>query len=246
MVMNAFDTNFDFGNEVYAVNTVGFHYLNSPIKVKRDALVRIYLVNVLEYDPINSFHLHANFFHYFPTGTIARAGGVHRHDQPGAGTARDPRAAASRTRASTCSTPTRRNSPSWAGWASSRSRTDERRGGSARRRAARGCGCSASIPLALMAGIVVIFAAPRSARARRAARPARRGSGGRQDRPPPRRHPADGAQRRAGRGLGQAGHRQRRLRELHEQVRASSRGSPPTRSRSTTPGSRARPTRSRC
>jgi FtsP/CotA-like multicopper oxidase with cupredoxin domain len=69
MVMNAFDTNFDFGNEVYAVNTVGFHYMNAPIKVTRDALVRIYLVNMLEYDPINSFHLHANFFHYFPTGT---------------------------------------------------------------------------------------------------------------------------------------------------------------------------------
>ena len=69
MVMNAFDTNFDFGNEVYAVNSVGFHYLNHPIKVKRDELVRIYLVNVLEYDPINSFHVHANFFHYFPTGT---------------------------------------------------------------------------------------------------------------------------------------------------------------------------------
>ncbi len=31
--------------------------------------MRIYLVNMLEYDPINSFHLHANFFHYFPTGT---------------------------------------------------------------------------------------------------------------------------------------------------------------------------------
>ena len=60
---------------------------------------------------------------------------------------------------------------------------------------------------------------PRSAWARRAARPARRGPGGRQDRPPPRGHRADGAQRRAGRGLGQAGHRQRRLRELHEQVR---------------------------
>ena len=69
MVMNAFDTNFDFANEVYAVNTVGFHYLNYPIKVKRDELVRIYLVNVLEYDPINTFHIHANFFHYFPTGT---------------------------------------------------------------------------------------------------------------------------------------------------------------------------------
>ena len=69
MVMNAFDTNFDFANEIYAVNTVGFHYLDHPIRVKRNELVRIYLVNVLEYDPINSFHLHANFFHYFPTGT---------------------------------------------------------------------------------------------------------------------------------------------------------------------------------
>src|SRR3712207_7320126 len=29
----------------------------------------IYLVNVLEYDLINSFHVHANFFDYFSTGT---------------------------------------------------------------------------------------------------------------------------------------------------------------------------------
>ena len=69
MVMNGFDTNFDLANEVYAVNTVGFAYMDEPIRVKRDELVRIYLVNVLEFDPINSLHLHANFFHYFPTGT---------------------------------------------------------------------------------------------------------------------------------------------------------------------------------
>jgi FtsP/CotA-like multicopper oxidase with cupredoxin domain len=69
MVMNGFDTNFDQSNEVYAVNTVGFHYLNRPIVVERGKLVRIYLVNILEFDQINSFHIHANFFHYFPTGT---------------------------------------------------------------------------------------------------------------------------------------------------------------------------------
>jgi FtsP/CotA-like multicopper oxidase with cupredoxin domain len=69
MVMNGFDTNFDLANEVYAVNTVGFHYVDDPIRVARDELVRIYLVNVLEYDPINSFHIHGNFFNYFPTGT---------------------------------------------------------------------------------------------------------------------------------------------------------------------------------
>ncbi len=69
MVMNGFDTNFDGSNEVYAVNTVGFHHVADPIRISRDQLVRIYLVNVLEFDPLNSFHLHANFFHYYPTGT---------------------------------------------------------------------------------------------------------------------------------------------------------------------------------
>jgi FtsP/CotA-like multicopper oxidase with cupredoxin domain len=69
MVMNGFDTNFDQSNEVYAVNTVGFHYQDEPIRVERDRLVRIYLLNMLEFDQINSFHIHANFFHHFPTGT---------------------------------------------------------------------------------------------------------------------------------------------------------------------------------
>ena len=69
MVMNGFDTNFDRSNEVYAVNTVAFEYQNRPIKVKRGELVRIYLVNALEFDLLNSFHVHANFFHHFPTGT---------------------------------------------------------------------------------------------------------------------------------------------------------------------------------
>ena len=32
-------------------------------------LLRLYLVNVLEYDLINSYHLHGNLFNYFPTGT---------------------------------------------------------------------------------------------------------------------------------------------------------------------------------
>ena len=69
MVMNGFDTNFDRANEVYAANTIGFAYMDEPVQVKRDELVRIYLVNVLEYDLINSFHLHGNLFDYIPTGT---------------------------------------------------------------------------------------------------------------------------------------------------------------------------------
>ena len=69
MVMNGFDTNFDRANEVYAANTIGFAYMDRPLETKVNELVRIYLVNVLEYDLINSFHLHGNLFDYYPTGT---------------------------------------------------------------------------------------------------------------------------------------------------------------------------------
>jgi len=69
MVMNGFDIDFDDENDFYAVNTIPFHYQNHPIPIKTGEKVRIYLVNILEFDLINSFHLHANFFHYYPTGT---------------------------------------------------------------------------------------------------------------------------------------------------------------------------------
>ena len=73
MVMNGFDVDFDDQNDFYAVNTIPFHYQNHPIPIKVDEKVRIYLVNILEFDLINSFHLHANFFHYYPTGTSLSA-----------------------------------------------------------------------------------------------------------------------------------------------------------------------------
>ncbi len=69
MVMNAFDTNFDGANEFYAINTVAHHYMKHPIKVDRARPIRVYLVNATEFDPINSFHLHANFFNYYDHGT---------------------------------------------------------------------------------------------------------------------------------------------------------------------------------
>ena len=69
LVMNGFDTNFDAANEVYAINTAAFHYQKNPIEIKKGELIRAYVVNVLEFDFINSIHLHANFFDYYPTGT---------------------------------------------------------------------------------------------------------------------------------------------------------------------------------
>lgn len=69
MVMNAFDTNFDGGNEIYAVNTVGHEFMRRPIPVKVGELIRIYLINMVEFDPVNSFHLHGHFFDYYDHGT---------------------------------------------------------------------------------------------------------------------------------------------------------------------------------
>jgi FtsP/CotA-like multicopper oxidase with cupredoxin domain len=69
MVMNGFDVNYDGENEVYAVNTVPFAYQAQPIALRRGELNRIYLVNVLEFDLINSIHIHANFFDVYRTGT---------------------------------------------------------------------------------------------------------------------------------------------------------------------------------
>ncbi|PSP31382.1 copper oxidase [Halobacteriales archaeon QH_10_67_22] len=85
MVMNGFDTNFDGDNEVYAANTRAFAYgvgdtdptegeweagdTIRPIQVQRDQPVRVYLINTIEFDPINSFHTHSQFFDYYDHGT---------------------------------------------------------------------------------------------------------------------------------------------------------------------------------
>ncbi len=69
MVMNGFDTNFDEENEVYAINSIAFAFAEKAIRVEKERPIRVYLVNVTEFDPVNSFHLHANFFNYFDHGT---------------------------------------------------------------------------------------------------------------------------------------------------------------------------------
>ncbi len=69
MVANGFDTNCDGDNEVYAANTVAFAYQKNPIVIRKGELQRIYLVNALEFDPINSLHLHGELFHVYRTGT---------------------------------------------------------------------------------------------------------------------------------------------------------------------------------
>jgi FtsP/CotA-like multicopper oxidase with cupredoxin domain len=69
MVMNGFDTNFDLENEIYAINTVAFHHVNEPIKIRAGDLQRAHVINITEFDPLNSIHIHANFFNLYRTGT---------------------------------------------------------------------------------------------------------------------------------------------------------------------------------
>jgi FtsP/CotA-like multicopper oxidase with cupredoxin domain len=69
MVMNGYDTDGDGGTNFYTVNGRSFYYARYPIRVRRSELVRVYLANLTEFDLLNSFHLHADFFRHQPTGT---------------------------------------------------------------------------------------------------------------------------------------------------------------------------------
>jgi FtsP/CotA-like multicopper oxidase with cupredoxin domain len=69
MVMNGFDTDGDGENNFYTVNGRSFYYARYPIRVRRSQTVRIYIANLTEFDLLNSFHLHGDFFRYYPTGS---------------------------------------------------------------------------------------------------------------------------------------------------------------------------------
>ncbi len=69
MMMNGYDTDFDQENNFYTVNGIPYYYMHHPIQIEKNKLIRIYLVNMLEYDQINNFHLHANMFNYYNSGT---------------------------------------------------------------------------------------------------------------------------------------------------------------------------------
>ena len=70
MVLNGFDTDFDTENNSYAANSVPFYYQTNPIQINKDELIRVYVMNILEFDQINNLHMHGNLFDYFPTGTF--------------------------------------------------------------------------------------------------------------------------------------------------------------------------------
>src|ERR687892_1868964 len=69
MVMNGYDTDFDTENNFYTVNGIPYYYMHHPIQIQENRLVRVYLVNMLEFDPLNNLHLHANLYQLYRSGT---------------------------------------------------------------------------------------------------------------------------------------------------------------------------------
>jgi FtsP/CotA-like multicopper oxidase with cupredoxin domain len=56
-------------NEIYSVNGKAFDYVKHPIMLQTGKLYRIYVVNMLEFDLVNSFHIHGTMFDYYTAGT---------------------------------------------------------------------------------------------------------------------------------------------------------------------------------
>ncbi|HAZ46885.1 MAG TPA: copper oxidase [Cyanobacteria bacterium UBA11371] len=68
LIMAGYDINDDNRNELYAFNGLPNYYHHHPIPIYKDQLIRLYVLNMIEYDPAATFHLHANFFDVYRTG----------------------------------------------------------------------------------------------------------------------------------------------------------------------------------
>lgn len=68
LIMGGYDVNDDEKNELYAFNGLPNYYMNNPIPIYRNQLIRLYVLNLIEYEAAVTFHLHANFFDVYRTG----------------------------------------------------------------------------------------------------------------------------------------------------------------------------------
>lgn len=72
LIMAGYDVNDDNRNEYYAFNGLPHYYMDNPIRIYQNQLIRLYVLNIIEYDPAVTFHLHANFFKVYPTGMTTK------------------------------------------------------------------------------------------------------------------------------------------------------------------------------
>jgi FtsP/CotA-like multicopper oxidase with cupredoxin domain len=63
------DTKKERDNEIYTVNGKAFEYMMHPIVLQTGKQYRVYVVNMLEFDLVNSFHMHGTMYEYYTAGT---------------------------------------------------------------------------------------------------------------------------------------------------------------------------------
>ncbi|HAC62753.1 MAG TPA: copper oxidase [Cyanothece sp. UBA12306] len=68
MVMGGYDINNDRHNQLYAFNGLPNYYRDHPISIYKNQLIRLYILNMIEFDPVATFHIHGNMFKVYRTG----------------------------------------------------------------------------------------------------------------------------------------------------------------------------------
>jgi manganese oxidase len=68
LIMAGYDVNNDKKNELYAFNGLPHYYMHHPIAIGQNQLIRLYVLNMIEFDAAVTFHLHANMFKVNRTG----------------------------------------------------------------------------------------------------------------------------------------------------------------------------------
>jgi FtsP/CotA-like multicopper oxidase with cupredoxin domain len=56
-------------NEIYTVNGKAFDYMMNPIVLHTGKPYRVFVANILEFDPVNSVHVHGAMFDWYSAGT---------------------------------------------------------------------------------------------------------------------------------------------------------------------------------
>ncbi|HXW11111.1 MAG TPA: multicopper oxidase domain-containing protein [Nitrososphaeraceae archaeon] len=60
-------------NEIYTVNGKAFDYMMNPIVIHTSEPYRVYVLNMLEFDSVNSIHVHGAMFDWYSSGTSKTA-----------------------------------------------------------------------------------------------------------------------------------------------------------------------------
>jgi nitrite reductase (NO-forming) len=73
LILGGFDVDGDGRSELFGWNGVAGFHARHPLKVPVNTLVRLYVLNLVPDEPVATFHLHAQTFDVFRSGTRATA-----------------------------------------------------------------------------------------------------------------------------------------------------------------------------